>query len=366
MGIRFKPNDQFDKGCKKMRLKKCKCYGFRGGNLGPMPKGRMIFLICGLIVAFFMLAVDTPLERCSFAGTSVKKFRYGEVDRDLYDIQFIGPNHGWMGGKGGWILRTEDGGKTWSKHDSGTTAGIFRFSFIDRRTGWAVGQWGEILATTDGGQTWTHQESPTKEHFFGVDFTDKLHGVAAGDWGKIVLTEDGGQNWIDVSLEEDIILYDVEFVDRNEGWIMSEMGYMFHTVDGGRTWEQQDIGRGKTFFGVSFDANGNGVAVGMEGVAAYTSDRGKTWKITRAAEPSLFSVILVNGRGVAVGDSAAVYETTDGGESWQMIDPPLYMKQNWLQCVERLSDDPDKYIIAGVRGSILFIEHSEIVLSGRK
>ena len=59
----------------------------------------------------------------------------------------------------GAILRTTDGGVTWTRQASGTTDFLNSVSFTDANTGTAVGRSGVILRTTDGGVTWTRQFS---------------------------------------------------------------------------------------------------------------------------------------------------------------------------------------------------------------
>src|SRR5258708_26081639 len=60
-------------------------------------------------------------------------------------------------GDAGTIVRTTDGGQSWTLQSSGTTRDLRGVSFVDADTGTAVGFSGTILRTTDGGQTWTLQ-----------------------------------------------------------------------------------------------------------------------------------------------------------------------------------------------------------------
>src|SRR5579871_4060645 len=58
-------------------------------------------------------------------------------------------------GEYGTILRTTDGGATWTRQPTGTANGLCGISFSDANTGTVVGERGTILHTTDGGLTWT-------------------------------------------------------------------------------------------------------------------------------------------------------------------------------------------------------------------
>ena len=53
---------------------------------------------------------------------------------------------------------------------------------------------GTILRTTNGGTTWTSQSSGTTNYLYGVSFTDANTGTAVGWNGTIIRTTNGGAN----------------------------------------------------------------------------------------------------------------------------------------------------------------------------
>ena len=55
-----------------------------------------------------------------------------------------------------------------------------------------MGLYGVIVRTTDGGETWTAQSSGTPASLYGVHFTDADTGTAVGDNGTILRTTAGG------------------------------------------------------------------------------------------------------------------------------------------------------------------------------
>ena len=67
--------------------------------------------------------------------------------------------------------------------------------FTDANNGTAVGECGTILRTTNGGTTWTSQTSGTTNSLWGVSFTDANNGTAVGAYGTILRTTNGGTNW---------------------------------------------------------------------------------------------------------------------------------------------------------------------------
>jgi photosystem II stability/assembly factor-like uncharacterized protein len=56
-----------------------------------------------------------------------------------------------------------------------------------------VTDYAAILRTTDGGVTWTAQSSGTINFLFGVSFTDANTGTAVGGFGTILHTTTGGE-----------------------------------------------------------------------------------------------------------------------------------------------------------------------------
>jgi len=67
-------------------------------------------------------------------------------------------------------------------------------SFVDANTGTAVGDFGTILRTTDGGATWTLQISGTTNNLWGVSLVDANIGTVVGYYGTILRTTTGGVN----------------------------------------------------------------------------------------------------------------------------------------------------------------------------
>jgi hypothetical protein len=87
----------------------------------------------------------------------------------LWGVSFTDANTGTVVGdrgdgygdmNGGTILRTTNGGATWTEQSSGTTCRLFGVSFTDANTGTAVGRSGAILRTTSGGVTWVEGDEP--------------------------------------------------------------------------------------------------------------------------------------------------------------------------------------------------------------
>src|SRR5581483_3777188 len=90
-------------------------------------------------------------------------------------------------------------------------------SFVDANTGTVVGEYGTIVRTTDGGNSWTIQANDTTQTLWDVSFTDVSHGTAVGEGGTIVTTTDGGANWVTQPSGTTLQLRGVSFTDASNG-----------------------------------------------------------------------------------------------------------------------------------------------------
>ena len=82
----------------------------------------------------------------------------------MLDVCFTDENIGTVVGSTYWflgntILRTTDGGISWSSQISGTNLHLYNVFFTDANNGWAVGINGTILRTTNGGVTFIEDEN---------------------------------------------------------------------------------------------------------------------------------------------------------------------------------------------------------------
>lgn len=131
--------------------------------------------------------------RSTDAGNTWKLIPHPSIPGFFGAVHFVpGTKTGWAVGRGGKILRSTNGGKTWTlQHGTGSQPNLFDVSFSDTSHGWAVGA--EVLRTTNGGKTWKSQ--PTSLSIaYGVSAPSKKVGWLAGIEG-IATTTSGGSRW---------------------------------------------------------------------------------------------------------------------------------------------------------------------------
>ncbi|WP_457351167.1 YCF48-related protein [Roseateles sp. P5_D6] len=74
------------------------------------------------------------------------------VSGQFADIAFADANNGWAVGRGGMVVATTDGGKTWVRQPTQADRDLWRIQTVDSKTAWIEGEAGTVLATGNGGR----------------------------------------------------------------------------------------------------------------------------------------------------------------------------------------------------------------------
>jgi photosystem II stability/assembly factor-like uncharacterized protein len=226
---------------------------------------------------------------------------------------------------------------------------------------WIGGTGGTVLKTVNGGKSWTTYKVPGAD---SLDFRD-IHafdkqtavamsaGLAEADKAKIYRTEDGGASWVLVyqSTQNGVFLDGIDFWDSNKGFCMGDpvQGKLFilTTQDGGKSWQELPAEKrpatepGEASFaasGTSILATGKsnvyvGTGGGKKARVFRSEDYGQSWEVSATPLPGgptsgIFGLRFWSKKnGMAVGgdykrttDSTQnVLTTEDGGVTWKLI-----------------------------------------------
>lgn len=167
---------------------------------------------------------------------------------------------------------------------------LFGVDFVDTLFGWAAGYYGTILKTVDGGQTWTHISLPNTDLVRRIQFLDKDRGWLVTHRGRIMSSENGGTTWETRYLDgNQINLRNIKFFNADIGWAVGHEGTILHTNDGGETWANQHLsnfgGRDlPRLNGLAVLSESRAILAGEFGVISETVDAGKTWTIISSPE----------------------------------------------------------------------------------
>ena len=238
---------------------------------------------------------------------------------NLQATWFSSANLGWAVGAGGAVLKTTDGGASWSMRSVSTNI-LYAVMFPDASNGWAVGAAGTILRTTDGGATWAAQTSGTANQLNGEWFKDAYNGVAVGNAGTVLLTSNGGVTWTLGTSGTASNINGVWFADSSNGYLVGAGGLIRHTSDGGVTWTANTSGTAQALNAVRGVSATTAWAVGAAGVALKTTNGGATWTSLTAATGTtqpLYSLYFTDASTGWIGGAYGVVKsTTNGGTTW--------------------------------------------------
>jgi len=248
-----------------------------------------------------------------------------ETQDSINEIYFRNQDNGYLVA-GRKMFKTTDAGRSWKEfrplnnyNNLNGTPDFLSVRFIGKKEGFIIGSLFKVvggkemitdslvLKTTDGGETWSRLSIPYKKEIIHLDFVNDDYGWMVGDGGLILATTDGGQNWELQKSGTDQPLYNIDFRDKNEGYAVGKRGTILRTENGGKIWEKVKTGFPETFLRVDFADDKNGWIVGYKGTILRSSDRGKTWiKQESQTTVNLFGLYITKKYGFAVGESGTV------------------------------------------------------------
>lgn len=285
---------------------------------------------------------------------------------------FIDGQTGWVAGENAHISKTANGGLSWTAQlpgtpvPSGSSDGwIQKIHFINRDTGWAVGVH-TILRTTNGGTTWTSTSAATT-HFLDVFFKKSGTGWAVGvaeaevahptiwsstnfgqTWTPMVASEAArfftlirpsggdtvwaagsrilyrtlnGTDWTPHSTHPDLAeaaILDLKFEGSRTGTIVSNTA-SYKTTDGGTSWTKTPFSQPQPGSYATLLNPDTAWGMGDYGQVVKTVNGGANWSALTSIPPrksgsmGFFKDTLT---GWTPGDSGSIWKTTNGGDAW--------------------------------------------------
>ncbi len=294
----------------------------------------------------------------------------------LFSVFFTDAETGWAVNRDE-VLHTTSGGdvngpvhEEWTKID--TLGGGEQVFFVDNNYGWILSMGNQILKTIDGGESWSpiRIDLQGNDRIYSIYFLNRDIGWGVGGSylppsGCIYKTTDGGLKWNRMSIDtllNGFYFSSVSFANENIGWVAGNdnilNGILIKTVDGGKSWQKQKNSYNEMLYSVcckdtnlAWAVGGSDYGYAFENVSFFlrTSDGGRNWISIKQRGPVLYSVDFINAAiGWAVGASGLIYHTSDGGVSWNLQESRT---SNDLMSADFF--DEDNGWAVGKRGTIL-------------
>ncbi len=131
------------------------------------------------------------------------------------------------------ISKSINSGNTWSTIKTGIFQMIyFSTSFKDELNGVVSGEDGEILKTIDGGATWTQSLATGYENFYALKYYNNNKIITAGTDSNIYYSQDAGSSWtpLNTASASSSTLYDIEFFDNGDALLCGSQGTILKSV----------------------------------------------------------------------------------------------------------------------------------------
>lgn len=195
-------------------------------------------------------------------------------------------------------------------------------SYPGSNTAYSAGSSGVVLKSVNGGASWTSQTSSTTENLNAIDFVNTLRGVSVGDNAVVITTANGGTTWTKLSnilpkqLNASSSIGNAIYAVGNEGALMK-------SIDGGKSWAVLNSQTTANLYGVDFTSESTGFIVGAGGLIRFTNDGGSTWTTQATGTTADLKDVYVNGSfGIAVGNSGVILRFNSGSGNWSSVASP--------------------------------------------
>lgn len=224
-------------------------------------------------------------------------------------------------------------GLSWRLLDTGSNSHFRGLAAVSRTVAWVSGYDGVVLRTTDGGRSWSDVSVPgaQSQQFRDITAFDARHAVVmaagTGTDSRLYVTSDGGATWrLAYENTNSAAFFDcMSFFNRRDGLVLSDpvngRFRILRTSDGGEHWRVQSASGmppalpneyGFAASGECLTTSGHYAwfgSGGADGARVFRShDDGHTWDVhrtpmRRAAAAGIFGLAFIPRHGIAVGGS---------------------------------------------------------------
>lgn len=304
------------------------------------------------------------------------------TEAKIEQLHIMDDGHGWAfasaknGKSGERVLKTGNGGKTWSDVTPKSTASgkkVFHGGFFyGSQNAWFVESSGNkttVFHTNDGGQTWSQSAIPTRATGSSFSFINPKSGwmylvTGAGmshEYINLYQTNDGGAHWspllkADKDQGQKVLSSGdktgMAFLNPDKGWITGVVYPAFGDVElyvtenGGKAWQKQQLSIPQAdqnkivktlppeFFThtvgilpvMFIDPNNNETEV----MLYRSTDKGVSWKPVLTTpgmkNGKVFKLSIIDGSHAVASDGNRLYTTDNAGQSWQSVSPGADLK----------------------------------------
>ncbi len=247
----------------------------------------------------------------------------------LSDVFFLDELNGYAcGGERfgiGVLLKTFDGGKTWTAADSVMPKQAYSCYFQNPTQGFVVGFDSWISQTFNGGVSFDAFTMPAYLPTLDIKFNKSGVGLMVGgaglNQGTIYSLPTNAPNWNEKLLE--FKLECVAWASENRAFAAG-YGVLLQSDNSGETWRYHDKVKGDFFKDICFPNSTVGYLIGWQGMVLKSNDGGLNWRKLQSGNNAFSMRVYLQAvdffdenTGAIVGENGLMWFTKDGGKSWK-------------------------------------------------
>lgn len=241
------------------------------------------------------------------------------VNTFLTDINVFNDNI-WISGMNGLIAKSVDGAPAEQVSTSCTTNDLLDVSFATGAVGWAVGELGTVIRTFDGGYSWSAIEN--------FPYYEPIAVLAVTPWRVIVccrgslelITTNGGDSWREIDISE----ANVTELDHSGESIYAVAGNSVSVSnDNGAHWVSSIVREDGVILSLAV-VNDRTAFVALQRDSVFvTFDSGQHWTASLTIPPRTRALSFIDGNisraAVETQNGSSIYATEDGWLHRQQI-----------------------------------------------
>lgn len=309
------------------------------------------------------------------------------------EIDSADPDVLYLGGAGGGLFKSLDGGETWDALPQFLEPGqVIRQLHLDpAQPGRVYASTGAVYRSDDGGDTFEMVLGvPAGVSQLAISTSDP-GTLVAGTWdGRVLRTTDGGDSWSDLGFptppNSSVATVAVASTDEiwagTREWSDNADGQLFHTIDGGSTWiliDNMDQAPDSDIQSILIDPLDPAIVyvglmqsynafLGSDARAALrTEDGGGSWSALPLPQIYVSAINLMGvtsyDRTLYVGIGGSLFKSMDGGTS--LLQLPLPGRNGDISDLASDPRDPSVVFLPTKSAGVLMTENGGLTFEGR-
>jgi photosystem II stability/assembly factor-like uncharacterized protein len=224
----------------------------------------------------------------------------------------------------------------WVEQTSGVSADLVSVSAVDNNVCWISGDGGVVLRTTNGGATWTNVGSGSVigtinrvDNVYALDANTCLAAVFSSSGTYVYRTSNGGSNWAQVFAQSPGFIDAIWMTSALDGFMVGDpvnsRWSLWKTTTGGASWDSTGLylkaSGNESGWPSSLFINGSNIWFGTNNSRIYySSDDGAAWTAQATPLLNIYGLSFSGNIGIAGGSTSAgdggISISTDNGSTW--------------------------------------------------